>query len=604
MSAPTLGNFEAFLRAPRSVLAPEPDPEPSPHAQVQPRRRWPVALGLIAVLGLFAARGALVARSDAITTDEATHLTHCLHFWMTGDDLGMWELGAPRLPHVLYAGVSYLALKRAGMLPSETGAALEPALKRLVLSDAPQVLLPARGVALAIGMGLIGLVAWGVARTRGPVTGLIAAGLVAMVPEVLAHSAIAGSDVPFAAAALLAIVLLARYVERPSRGRWWAVALAIGLAWAIRHTALLLIALAVGAHAWCALRRPRPRGLGPIVDRLFDSVLASVGLAMVAYLVLWAGDGFGTIRLGDAALRTTNRNIPQRIGPIDISVLPLPTSALSIVKQVSHQSRGHEAFFLGARGERGWPLYFPVAFLLKTPVGLILLMVLAAATVRPRGAWEVLCLAFLALLWAALIRSKVNIGLRYALLTYPLVAPFLARRFEPRALRDRLWGPVTVAALGWFVAASAWSHPRYLSYFNELGGGPRMGWVYLADSNIDWGQDFDRLAATLKRLGITDVTLDTTFDRPLAAPGLCAIVNPHREFQVPANTPPNRRLYDAEGGSIPVYTRYFAVSVSRLHGLYCENDLSWLRTRRLVARVGDSVFLFDLDEPAAGPLFE
>ena len=66
-----------------------------------------VALALAAILGVFAARCAEVARSDSITCDEATHLVHCLHYWMTGDDLAMWELGAPRLPHALGALASY-----------------------------------------------------------------------------------------------------------------------------------------------------------------------------------------------------------------------------------------------------------------------------------------------------------------------------------------------------------------------------------------------------------------------------------------------------------------------------------------------------------------
>jgi hypothetical protein len=38
-------------------------------------------------------------------------------------------------------------------------------------------------------------------------------------------------------------------------------------------------------------------------------------------------------------------------------------------------------------------------------------------------------------------------------------------------------------------------------------------------------------------------------------------------------------------------------------GLYSQNDMSWLRTRKVVARVGDSIFVFDLDAPAEAPFF-
>ncbi len=85
-------------------------------------------------------------------------------------------------------------------------------------------------------------------------------------------------------------------------------------------------------------------------------------------------------------------------------------------------------------------------------------------------------------------------------------------------------------------------------------------------------------------------------------PGVYVVVNPSKEFQLPGKVPPNRRLYDGEGGSIPIYTRYVAVSASRLLGLYSQNDMDWLRTRKLVDRVGDSIFLFDMDHPADRPL--
>jgi hypothetical protein len=50
------------------------------------------------------------------------------------------------------------------------------------------------------------------------------------------------------------------------------------------------------------------------------------------------------------------------------------------------------------------------------------------------------------------------------------------------------------SSLGWLIVATLWIHPHFLAYFNELIGGPRRGHLYLADSNIDWGQDMKRLA--------------------------------------------------------------------------------------------------------------
>ncbi|MEO6811635.1 MAG: glycosyltransferase family 39 protein [Isosphaeraceae bacterium] len=576
-----------------------PEPTPAPYAESRRTRRL-ARVGLVVVLAVFGARAMDMARSISIAGDEETHLTHCLHYWMTGDDMAMWELGAPRLPHVLYAFPSYLALRQANLLPDQA----DPiAIEEVVLSGAKRVVIPARVLAVAWGLALLLATYVAVARVHGAVPALIAAGLLSLVPEVIAHSAIAGSDVPFTASAFLALILLARFVEQPSPGRWVAVGLAIGLAWAMRHSALLLLMLAGVVHLWVNLRRPRPATLAILAERLVGSIVAGVGLMAIAAMVLWAGDGFGTISLVELSEHATTLNVPERIGPVDVSRWPIPTSVLSVLKQVRHQNQGHEAYFCGEYREQGWPLYFPVAFLLKTPIGLLILMIAAAVRVRPKGALDGICMAFLAVLWIMLVRNKVNIGVRYALLTYPLVMPFLVQLFERRTLRDWVWGPIVVASVAWFAWASFSCHPRYLSYFNEVGGGPSQGWLYLADSNLDWGQDFDTLAPTLHRLGINEVTTDLSTERRLDVPGLLAVVHPNRTRIVPAVTPPSRRLYDDDGGYLPIYTRYVAISVSRLHGLYSQNDMSWLRTRKLVTRIGDSTFVFDMDTPADPPFF-
>ncbi len=45
----------------------------------------------------------------------------------------------------------------------------------------------------------------------------------------------------------------------------------------------------------------------------------------------------------------------------------------------------------------------------------------------------------------------------------------------------------------WYVGASLSIYPHYLSYFNELAGGPTNGHKVLLDSNLDWGQDLKAL---------------------------------------------------------------------------------------------------------------
>ena len=47
--------------------------------------------------------------------------------------------------------------------------------------------------------------------------------------------------------------------------------------------------------------------------------------------------------------------------------------------------------------------------------------------------------------------------------------------------------------LAWQFAIITIQGPHWMSYFNELAGGPSRGHQWLVDSNIDWGQDVLRL---------------------------------------------------------------------------------------------------------------
>ncbi|MBM4388139.1 MAG: hypothetical protein FJ088_10405 [Deltaproteobacteria bacterium] len=47
--------------------------------------------------------------------------------------------------------------------------------------------------------------------------------------------------------------------------------------------------------------------------------------------------------------------------------------------------------------------------------------------------------------------------------------------------------------------ASINAYPFHMSYFNEIAGGKENGWKYLADSNIDWGQDIYFLAEDIEK---------------------------------------------------------------------------------------------------------
>jgi hypothetical protein len=158
------------------------------------------------------------------------------------------------------------------------------------------------------------------------------------------------------------------------------------------------------------------------------------------------------------------------------------------------------SYLMGEYSDTGSLAYFPVAFAIKTPIPVLLLLaagiVLLARRPGLRNREPILLagvLAFAACYGLASIFSKLNIGHRHLLPLYPLV--FILAGAVAEGWTSKLGRCLTAIALTWLVAANIRVYPHYLCYFNEFVGGPANGHKYLLDSNLDWGQDLIRLAA-------------------------------------------------------------------------------------------------------------
>jgi hypothetical protein len=111
------------------------------------------------------------------------------------------------------------------------------------------------------------------------------------------------------------------------------------------------------------------------------------------------------------------------------------------------------------------------------------------------------CLAILACSFA----SRINIGVRHVLPLYvglSVVCGVVAATM----LRHPVARWILAALLAWHVASGALQHPDYLSYTNEIAGNRPED--FLADSDLDWGQDMKRLGERLQRAGASEVTFN------------------------------------------------------------------------------------------------
>jgi hypothetical protein len=189
--------------------------------------------------------------------------------------------------------------------------------------------------------------------------------------------------------------------------------------------------------------------------------------------------------------------------------IPVPLPYVTGVDMCTRDARsGSRSYLHGRFSSHGFWNYFLVASLIKVPLGTLALLALAAwlavtGRVRAAGA-EAFLLVPPAFLFAYFsFAFELQIGLRYLLPAFPFLFVWAGRA---AAWQPAAWPPAGWRAAAWLPPASpagalvgvlvAWSavssfsvHPRYISYFNELVGGPRNGYSWLTDSNVDWGQD-------------------------------------------------------------------------------------------------------------------
>lgn len=378
---------------------------------------------------------------------------------------------------------------------------------------------------------------------------LLAVVLLAAVPPVLGHAALATLDVPAAATTLLALYAAGRWVDS---GRWLDAALfgvASGIAVATKLSAIPFVGLGVVTLFLLKTiryvrRGPAAPGAGPTLATTAVRRLAELGLiAAIVAACLFLVYGARFAYLVDAA-HATNPALDWLFGTAGwahdaayavAARVPLPEALPAFVNAIRavmwHNDTGHLSYLLGNLGTRGWWYFYIVALAAKTPIAMLVtapigLWLLARDGWRTTDPWRLAPPALtVALLAFASLYSHINIGIRHVLILYPFLAigaaDALARAWRwLRALENRdLAGAGCAAVLGligWQLSTLVTAHPDYLPYFNEAVANPER---VLVDSDLAWGQDLRRLehrlaelkvpAFSFAYLGTADLTRET-----------------------------------------------------------------------------------------------
>ena len=441
------------------------------------------------------------------TVDEGTHISLGMEWLQHGTYLG--EPLHPPLARVAAAVGPYAAGAR---LTESTIGLIDQGKQILYSGPYLKMLSVARAGILPFFLLSIVVVWWHARDLGGELAATLSALLYSNLPVVLAHAGVATTDMAVTTGIAATLMLLQRWLRAPTPPTAALLGVATAMAVTSKLSSLLFIPVAgVFFLAMTAVSRD---------TRERRSWRRVTGQAAVALLVCavstWAVYRFRfeplrgvTLDLVSSYVRshTPLQPLAAHLGAVP---LPMPELFAGIAQMLSHNAEGHQSFFLGQRGSRGWWHFFPVAIAVKTTIPFLLLALISVAVLARRarntGQWELLA-PFLgaATIVVACMPSTINIGIRHVLPIYPLLAVSAGCALAFLWMTGRAGRAIVTIALAAELFVSARAHPDYLAYFNAFAGDAPH--EILVDSNLDWGQDLLRLERRARELKIEALRL-------------------------------------------------------------------------------------------------
>ena len=532
---------------------------------------WADSISIVLLIVL-AAQLLLSSRRNSATYDEQYHIANGIYFLRTGDP----ALIPAHPPLIEVIATLPLLADRNLVVPLRDSAS--STVSNLAYSDqllwrlnqnGPSIVararLPIVGLTLLLALTVY---AW-TRELFGPTCGLLALTMLSFDPNILAHGNLATNDMGVTCFATLTLYAFWRWMARPTAARAVIAGLALGFAEVSKFSAVYLIPVLM---------------IILLTDRIWKSTAASrltvkTALAYVAvigvaaFCAIWLGYGFN-------------------VGTIKCYPFPALEYLNGLQAATTLIAGGKNSFLLGAYSPNGWWYYFPVAFAVKTPLPTLILIGASFVFVWRRRMWRSTfpLLIPVVIYFAICLASPFDIGYRHLLPILPCLFIFTSQL----ALIERKTSRIRTAAFSgmviWLIIASVMTFPHYLTFFNEIAGGPDNGYKILVDSNLDWGQELIGLRNYMTQENIPSVKLSYHGTADPTAYGVQYEPLPSYPYnQWTSDTVPDILLNPPAG--------VYAISANNLQGLRFKNhDLyATFRQRKPDAIVGHCIFIYRIN---------
>jgi 4-amino-4-deoxy-L-arabinose transferase-like glycosyltransferase len=498
-------------------------------------------------------------------------------------------------------------------------------------------------------------------KLMGPIWALLPAIFVGLSPNFLAHGHYVTTDVAAALGFFVGIWTLVNYLNSPNKKSFWIAGIVFGIAQLLKFSTVLLVPLYLFfiLIKWWLKSKENSLKLfsNQSLKILWKYFISLVGIFFIGYILVWIVYALFTANypidrqvsdtttilssFGNGPDPMWSKCPPKGLSMRCLADIDIWMSSSPIFRSIGHymlgvlmviqrSAGGNTAYFLGAIGNSGWWYYFPVIFLLKEPLPILIAIALGLglaikryidnSSLGKKGRFasylnlnfaEFAMLCTVIFYWLYSIKSTLNIGFRHILPTLPLMYILAAGsikkwcehkdEFEYIDLQKKVSQKFKLflgktlkyfllAGLGlWLVVDVAVAYPYFLSFYNGIGGGVWYGYRNVTDSNYDWGQDMLRLKDYIEKNNIQKIAVDYF--------GGGNIGYYLGDKAIPWNS--------AKGSPLDQGIDWLAVSINSLQSakatpekyftVESQNTYSWLSNYESpYARAGTSIFIYRL----------
>ncbi len=391
----------------------------------------------------------------------------------------------------------------------------------------------------------------------GTIAGLFALVLYSFDPNILGHNHYVTTDIGIAAFIFISFYFFIKFIKKPSWKNTLLAGVFLGLAQLAKFSAVLLFPFFAIIILVYAIARKKP-GFSKMSDfkfklgNLWNYIGKYVLIVIICFFLIWILYAFNTSNMpenkiteiagdyvGTGAAGQATKSVIGKISNIPL-FQPLADYFWGVAMVFVRIAGGNTYYFFGEVYEEAKASYFPLVFLIKETLPFLFLLLLTSLYALfqiitnifsgkgnlIKKTWRVLSgylsagvaqysmLGFVVIYLFLSITGNLNIGFRHLFPIMPFLYVLIAKKVfdflkNIRSEDTRKTFNIVLAIFTvWIVLIPIINFPSYLSYFNELVGGPKNGYKYVTDSNLDWGQDLKRLINWIEENNVNKIRVD------------------------------------------------------------------------------------------------